>query len=121
MPLKDPLSSINPQTVGYGKSGHGAYKKDDQFSRDEGVEDVTRKFMAHANRTLETANLSRENVEIIMGHLGEIVGKKVDRYSELNRDDREHFRHRLEQERQHGKLSDADIKDAWKIWDNFKR
>jgi len=119
MAIKDPLAHINPHTVGYGKSGSGAYKKDDHYSRDKGVEDVSRDVMLPARRSLETANLSKENLDVIMDKLGEIVGNKSSKYSKLTRENREHFRHRLEQERQHGRLSDADIKDAWKIWKNF--
>ncbi|MBI4090448.1 MAG: hypothetical protein HY422_00315 [Candidatus Komeilibacteria bacterium] len=119
MANKDPFSLINPKSVGFGKSGHGAFKKDDHYSESHGVEDIVRKFTTYSNRTADTANLSRENVETIMGHIGDIVGGKSDRYSGLNRHDEEQFRHRLEQERVHGKLSSEDIKDAWKIWKNF--
>src|SRR3989344_8233151 len=119
MALKDPRSRINPKTVGFGKSGSGAFKKDDQYSHTEGVEDVVRSVSRAAKYNQSTANLSKENLGVIMGHIGDIVGNKADKYHGLNRHDEEQFRHRLEQERQHGRLSDADIKDAWKIWKNF--
>lgn len=56
-----------------------------------------------------------------MGIVGEIVGKKVDKYSPLNRYDDMAFRHKLEEAFNHGKLTRADIADAWKIWENFKK
>src|SRR3989344_9514190 len=119
MATNDPLSGINPRTVGYGKSGRGAFKKDDKYSYTKGVEDVVKRASLRQNRTLETANLTPENLGTIMGIVGEIVGNKADKYSGLNRYDEEKFRHRLEIERRHGRLSDADLKDAWKIWKNF--
>ena len=119
MTTKDPLSGINPRTVGYGKSGYGAFKKDDKYSYTKGVEDVMKRASLRQNRTLETANLTPENLETIMGIIGQIVGNKASKYSGLDRYDEEKFRHLLEIERRHGRLSDADLKDAWKIWKNF--
>lgn len=117
---KNPFSKINPKSVGYGKSGSNVFKKDDKYSYDKGVDDIVRKFTNYSTRTFGTANLSSANLKTIMGHLGAIVGNKADKYSPLNRYDREKFRHELEQERIHGKLSPDDIKDAWKIWENFE-
>lgn len=121
MASQDPLSKINPKTVGFGKSGAGSYKKDDKYSYHEGTEDVVRKLATTARYSQSTANLSRENLQTIMEIIGEIVGNKADKYHGLNRYDEEKFRHRLEVERQHGRLSDADIKDAWKVWKNFDK
>lgn len=120
MATKDPFANINPKTVGYGKSGAHPFKKDDQYSYTHGVKDIARKFMATSKYSLETANLSKENVETIMSIIGEIVGKK-DQYSPLNRYDEEKFRHQLEEAFRHNKLSREDIADAWKIWENFKK
>jgi len=117
----DLLSNINPKTVGYGKSGSNPYTKDDQYSRSHGSEDMVRKIMAEARQTGAMTNLTRENLEVIMDILGSILGSKVDRYSPLNRQDEEHFRHQLEEAFRHNKLSRLDIEDAWKIWHNFKR
>lgn len=119
MALPDPLSQINPNTVGYGKSGSNPYKADDQYDYHKGAQEMIRKIMAH--HSSETSNLTKENLETIMGHIGEIVGNKVDKYTPLDRSDKEHFRHKLEQEFQHGALSRDDINDAWKIWDNFAK
>ena len=121
MANKDPFANINPNTVGYGKSGSHPFNKDDAYSYSHGVKDVVRKFMATSKYSLQTANLSKENIETIMNIIGDIVGNKVDKYSPLNRYDEEKFRHKLEEAFRHGTLTRADIEDAWKIWENFKK
>ena len=119
MALKDPLSMFNRKTVGYGKSGTSPYTKDDEHSLSHGTEDMIRRFNAVSKYSLETSNLSKENIETIMGVIGDIVGRK-ERYSKLDRRDEMEFRHRIEQEFYKGNLTRPDIEDAKKIWDNFK-
>lgn len=116
MALPNPLSLLNRKTVGYGKSGANPYTADERHDYKHDVDHLISKIKS--SHSLETENLSRENLEIIMQHLGEIVSKK-DEYSPLNRYDREHFNHKLEEEFHRGRLTREDIKDAWKIWENF--
>jgi hypothetical protein len=119
MSTNDPLSLLNPKTVGYGKSGANPYKDDDKFDYHKGAQDMIAKIYATAHYSHPT--LSKENLETIMGIISSIVGAKVDRYSPLNRYDEEHFRHQLEEAFRHNKLTRNDINDAWKIWENFKQ
>lgn len=118
MALPNPLSLFSRKTFGYGKSGSHPYTADEDFDYRNDVKHMISKIKA--THSSETQNLSRENLEIIMQHIGEIVSKK-ERYSPLNRYDHEKFNHKLEEEFRHGKLTREDIKDAWKIWDNFEQ
>jgi hypothetical protein len=116
MAIKNPLSIFSRKTLGYGKSGSNPYQVDEKHDYRNDLNHLINKVKA--SHSLETQNLSRENLEVIMKHIGEIVSKK-DRYSPLNRYDREKFNHLLEEEFRHGKLTREDIKDAWSIWENF--
>ena len=117
MAIPNPLSVFSKKTLGYGKSGSNPYQADEQHDYRHDIEHLISKIKA--SHSLETQNLSRENLEIIMRHIGTIVSKK-DRYSPLNRYDREKFNHLLEGSFRAGDLTKEDIKDAWKIWENFQ-
>ncbi len=116
---QDPLSKLGPQNLGYGHSGSKPFNANNSVNYSENAHRLITKILAE--HSTETSNLTRENLECIMGHIGDIVSQKVDKYSPLDRYDKEHFLHALEQERLHGKLSPDDIKHAWQIWDNFAK